>query len=502
MKKGIVVFNPKAGYDSYWHRAPLGALAAVSMLDQDKYDIKVISSYVGRDPIADVLKHVNKLTLCLGISSLTGHQIKEGLAVAKAVREKNPFVKIIWGGFHPSILPKETLENEYVDAVVIGQGPKSFKEIVEHIEAKKSLKGIKGIMFKENGEVIDNSRREFEQLDNFPPIPYNLIDMEKAIQPCELPKSNRLINYFSSMGCPYNCRFCAELKFSNKRWVSLSAEKVIEDIAKLVKEYNIDGVEVLDNNFFVDKERVRKICKGIIAKKLNVGWGNAEGRVRDMLTFEDEIWKLMKESGCKSILIGAESGSQKILDMINKGLTPEEILRLTKKAKEYDIQINFSFMTGLPPTSMKTAKKEVAEEFNATLDLIEKVLEIRNDNNILLFVYCPYPGNELYEKSIEYGMNAPKSLEEWSNFEFENKLTPWVTKSFVNKVAMMRDFIFPYISDLYAERHSRQFRHIHTLFHHTSKWRFKHRFFALPVEYWAFRGFKWIRQKKDERKKK
>jgi len=489
MKQKIILFNPRVSLDRY-HNAPLGLLSIVSLLEKEKkYDIKIISASEEPNFKNKILKNM-KDAICFGVGSMTGYQIKEGLEISKIIKQKFPNKPIIWGGFHPTILPEETIRNKNIDIVIKGQAQRTFSELIKKLEKKQSLKDIKGIFYKEKEKIIKTEDRHFEDINNFPQLPYHLINMELYIRPAELPKSKRLIDYISSQGCPFNCGFCAEILFSNRNWSGLTAKRVVDDLEMLSKTYNLDGFTIADNNFFVDKKRIKEICEEIIKRDLKFNWGNANGRIRLLANLEEEIWELLEKSGCKSILVGAESGSQKTLNLINKQATVEETIKLTKISKKYNIQVTFSLMTGLPPLKIKNAKKEVREDFNQTFKLLDNIFKIRNDNNILFYLYTPYPGNPLHNKCLEIGMKFPKSLEDWANFELENLNTFWVPKDVVNKVEQLREYIFPYMSNLYLERHTKKFQNLQKIVHQIVKLRWRYKFFSLPLDYILFKKFR------------
>ena len=134
--------------------------------------------------------------MILGVSSMTGYQIYDGLKASRIAKEANKDIKIVWGGWHPSLYPQQVLENPYIDIVVKGQGEKAFYDVVKRTEKRAPYENILGVHWKDNGKIYSNQDRILEPLNEMPPIPYHLVDTEKCLIETEF--GNRTINYVSS----------------------------------------------------------------------------------------------------------------------------------------------------------------------------------------------------------------------------------------------------------------------------------------------------------------
>ena len=311
-------------------------------------------------------ENISENALCIGISAITGYQIKDGLRIAKLVKEKFPGIPVIWGGWHPSILPLQTIKNPYVDIVVRGQGAKPLRDIANALAGNKPLDDIKGIIFKKNGEIKENPDKEFEEIDDLYPLPFELINIKKYITKTKI--SSRTINYVTSEGCPFHCGFCAALSVNKKRWAGAKPESILNDMEKLVKGHNINAFIINDNNFFINEERVIKICKGILEKKLNILWGRVNGRTDILSNLKPSTWELLEKSGLENVLVGAESSIQENLDIIQKGTTVEQTFKVAELCKKHSIKIQFSFFIGLPGSAIP-----VKDEFNSIINTIIKL---------------------------------------------------------------------------------------------------------------------------------
>ncbi|HUV45173.1 MAG TPA: cobalamin-dependent protein, partial [Dehalococcoidales bacterium] len=218
-------------------------LAISSFLEQAGYDIVIVSSNLSDRPTEDVLESCRNAT-CLGITAMTGYQITDGLEIARSVKERYPDLPVVWGGRHPTLEPDGTIKSPYVDILVRGQGERTFAELVHSLAEGKSLGNVAGISYERFGEILHNPGRPLEDVNDFPPMPYHLIDVERSIYSNAF--SNRVLNYVSSYGCPFRCGFCSEQTVWERRWLALRTDRMVEDIEGLVKDYGVDTIALAD----------------------------------------------------------------------------------------------------------------------------------------------------------------------------------------------------------------------------------------------------------------
>ena len=501
-KKKITLYFPRVFSDTRpWHGIPLSLLAISRTLAKDGYDIHIIADFLFKDHIKEVVRQCQD-SICFGLTCMTGFQIYDALRIADAVRTSKPDLPIVWGGWHPSILPEETLENNLVDIVVQGQGERKFTEVVRRLHKNASLEGIPGVIHKSaDGLIKLTPDCVLEDIDNFPPYPYNLVNVEKCLDVTEY--GRRTIHYISSYGCPHRCGFCIEPVVNKRRWTGLSAERVVTDWEYLYKKYHIDSIAVYDSNFFVDKNRVYKICSGLIKKNIKIKWGNADGRIPQLIKYEPEIWEVMEKSGCKMILTGAESGSQGTLDLIHKDMEVDQIKLFTELCRKYHIRVFFSYIMGLPwSKSKKKNEKLFEDDFKQTAQQIEAMMRIEQGNRFSISVYTPYPGSELYNRALQLGLKAPQSLVEWSKFmavpedAFEKDVRRrWITRSQALQITMLTQYIFGLMDIQTRDRITSKMHNliIRNLFLFSwnigllmarSRWKFK--FWSFPVDFWVY----------------
>ena len=475
-------------------RAPLSLIAISTFLVKEGFDVVIVGDNLYSEPIKKVLSEAPN-ALCLGITSLTGYQITDGLKIARQVKELYPNLPIIWGGWHPTLNPEGTLRSPYVDIVVRGQGEMTFTELVHTLAEAGDVSNVLGVSYKKDGAIRHNPDRPLEDINNFPPYPYYLIDVEKTLFP-KPGIGERAINYVSSFGCPWHCTFCAVQRVHMRRWLAFSPYRMADEIEALVKNFNIDTIDLDDGEFFISKERVRIFCEEILRRGLRVNFSNANGRIRQLLHWEDEMWQLIVRAGFKEILVGAESGYQPALDLMEKDLLVEETLAFAEKAKQYNLKVFYSMFCGLPwgPNS-KDGQRVVDIEIKHTVELATKLIKINPKNRVVLFIYTPYPGTPLFDRSVELGLKAPSQLEEWGNWVVTLKNTPWVTVNQAKKVAMLRDYVFPVLDadsrelalSSSANRLVRFWmQKALNIFRVSAGFRLRHQFFAFPLDFWLY----------------
>lgn len=407
----IILFRPrllKRAAIKLAPRPPLGLLFIASPLVKNNYKVKIIDEETNFYWLEELNKELNKSTICVGVSAMTGMQILQGLNFSKIVKD-NFNIPVVWGGMHATMLPEQTIRNKLIDIVVRGEGEEAFLKIVIALKQGNSLKGIRGVWYKENGEIYSNPDGQFIDLNNqIHPLPYHLIDCERYINIKReyLPNCKRTLELNTDRGCPHRCDFCYNLNVNKCKWRALSAFNVIEQIEYLIKNFALDGIDIVADNFFVDKKRVSDICTEIIKRKIKATW-HADCRIDYLARYDDSFIQLLKESGCKVLTFGVESGSQRILDSIHKDISLDEVFKVHEKLNKGGISPSYHFMAGFPGET----KKDLLETYNVMMKLYYQHPKTKH---VGPSIYTPYPGTPLYYKCVEMGYRSPERLEDWA----------------------------------------------------------------------------------------
>lgn len=426
----ILLYNPKKDAGGEVNSLPLSLLSISAVLDPDKVDIKILEGALIRDLNTELSKYADKNLLLAGVTAITGPPLYDALTFAKAFKKMAPNVPVVWGGTHPTILPVDTLEDPHADFIVKGQGEIPFKMLVECLLNDTSPKDIPGLTMKIDGETIDNPMDKPVNINEFPEYPWHLVDISKYVIPMEgVGLGGKGIVYVTSQGCPFVCSFCSDIVLYNRTWTAWPAERVINDI-KMLSQYDIDGIMFFDNNFFVNAKRVLELCDRMLEEKIELVW-YADIRIDQINKYTQEDLELIKRAGGTTFLVGAESGDQSMLDLVQKNIGPEDILEAAKKCKKAGIGIVYSFMTGFPEV--------YREEFAATLTLIEQLRQLDDNTRIILCAYAPYPGTELFETHKDI-IVTPENLEGWGNYTVLNVNTSWMDKEHADIVKSWSTF--------------------------------------------------------------
>jgi radical SAM superfamily enzyme YgiQ (UPF0313 family) len=321
--------------------------------------------------------------------------------VVARIKEIDSHIQVILGGPHPTALPQETLSETNIDIAVLGEGERSFYEIVDAIDQKRSLADIKGIAFKDStGNIIHNPQRPLiDKLDDLPFPARDLFPLELYYPPPTKRVSDKKPgNMITSRGCPYACTYCMASAMWKRKVRLRSAPNVVDEIEHCVKDFGIGEFNFHDELFTLNKKRTIEICREIRRRKLDICWV-CMVRV-DYVS--DEVLEEMKLAGCRKIMFGFESGSQMILDKMKKKVALERAEEAVKAVKRAGIRTAGNYMFGNIGETEKTIYQSI--------ELAKKL----NTDTCAFFIASPYPGTEFYEIAKRKGY-LRKELD-WKDF--------------------------------------------------------------------------------------
>ena len=219
-RRKVILFYP--AYDGPPLGAPLCMLALASTLREANFEVLLIDAAIDPDYRTHIMcESVD--ALCIGISVLTGPMIQGAIEIATAIKNDLPWLPVIFGGWHPTLLPDETLSEPFVDIVVRGQGEVTLVEVAEALLEQRTLDGIPGVSWKWKGQRKHNPDRHVEPLDALPIPAFDLMDFDAY----EKLSGERKIGYATSVGCPYACNYCTDMVFYKRRFNALPAERVV-----------------------------------------------------------------------------------------------------------------------------------------------------------------------------------------------------------------------------------------------------------------------------------
>lgn len=351
----------------------------------------------------------------VGVSCMTP-TIKKGAGICKAAKQFSKNIMTVVGGPHANALPLETLEEfGSFDFLIYGEGEETLLDLCISIKEDRAWEGIPGLVYRKDGELFKGPRRELiKDIDSIPFPARDLIDFR--VQPGHSSRgfSNRIMSteLFTSRGCPIGCMFCAIQATFGKTVRFRDLSYVEEEINQFTKDYHFDHVVIADDTFTLKKERAFALCD--ILRRAEISSWNCDTRVD---TVSKELLLAMKESGCRKVAFGVESGSQRIVDMIGKKITIEQVERAVHWAKEVGIQhIEGNFIIGAHPY-----------ESREDVEMTRKLIRSLPWSFVSVSIIVPYPGTRVYTMMKENGMIGDV---DWEDFVMFGKPPKWRTQNF------------------------------------------------------------------------
>ena len=368
----------------------LGLLYLAAVLENQNHIVKIIDG-----PALAVVKNYSYKNLTndikkfnpdvIGISASTS-QIPLIDLVLNSIKYSDTTPQIFLGGTGISADTNIILNYPKINFGIIGEAEFAFMEIIKKLEQGKDIKESKGLVWKENNKVLFKYPDKINNLDSLPLPSWHLLDL-KIYKPSvanyrKLPS----VPLVTGRGCPYSCIFCSR-STEGLKYRAQSAERVVEEIENLVNNFKVKDIQFYDDIFTMDIDRVKKICQLIIEKNIKIMW-TCRTRVDKVNV---NILKLMKKAGCYQIAVGIESGSDRILKYMKKGITKEQIINFCKITKKEGIDTRAFFIFGFPTET----KKEIKETIKFMLKLKLDVAQI--------MIFTPLPGTEAWKEAKKYG---------------------------------------------------------------------------------------------------
>jgi len=474
MQPTVILYNPISTSPGK-QRLPMSLLSIASMLT-DRYAVKLIDGNLTENPAQEIIDRVKATnSKLLGVTVMPGPQLRQAVPVCKTVKQACPDLTIVWGGYFPSNHYETVLKSDFVDYVVISQGEVAFRELVDFVHDGGDVKDVPSLAYK-NGDVHLTPRAPIAPLNNMPMYPYDILDMQQYVGTSYL--GNRVLAHHTSWGCPFACNFCAIVPLARRQWSAESPKRVAETMQMMKDRWQIDGMEFHDMDFFVKEDRSVEIADRMSGMDIN--WW-ALGRADTLMSYSDESFEILSKSGVKMIFMGAESGDDEILKMMNKGgkSGTDKTLGIAERMQKYGIVPEFSFVLGTPPDPIASIEK--------TIQFIKLVKEVNPASELILYMYTPTPqeNSTLLQEAESLGFSFPQTLEEWAGDDWAEKSlrrnpgTPWSQDPVRKKIRDFETVINAYYPTVTDMRLKGTMRH---LLKTLSGWRYKMDFYVHPYE--------------------
>lgn len=325
----------------FYNSAPLGLLYIGAVLENAGHTVAAIDGAAEQLNVAGVVARVKEFRPdVIGIGSFTV-SFETTKRMAAEIKRALPDVPIVLGSYHVTLVPEETMADTNFDIGVLGEGEHTMLEVVEYYGQGGELEDIQGICFrKADGDLhFTPPRKKFKQLDEFP-FPARHLLPPNIYRP--VPVDEHAFPKFSmvtSRGCPHACAFCQK---SRTGYRSHSPGYIVDEIEHLVRDFGVKDIAFVDSLFCANKKRVHAICDEIIRRGVKVSW-TCSSRVE---VVDKPLLEKMKAAGCWRTRFGVESGSDRVLDFISKGITKEKIRNAITWADEIGLRPKAFFMVG------------------------------------------------------------------------------------------------------------------------------------------------------------
>lgn len=378
---------------------PLGLLYITSTLRHAGHTVKIIDFNVDGLNL-DLLRNTIQLLQpkVLGISALT-ETFPNAVRIAQAAKEVSPSIVVVMGGPHPTLMYQEALGEQTVDVVVIGEGENTMLELVNHFAIESgSLDTIKGIAFRDEGEIKITPERAFIEDPDLLPYPERrLLDLSRYEAPATILSSRG--------GCPYSCRYCAVNNIWKGQRRYRKATNVLDEMLSIVRDGQSEKIVFVDDIFTLNKRYVYELC-GEMKKLGRVPFTWICTSRADLV--DENLLQEMHSAGCNGITYGVEAGSQKILEDMDKRLSLAQVMKAARISLDTGVKVTCAFMFPHPQDTEHTVREQMR---------FMKLL-VDMGAQVSLSFTTPLPGTYYYENINELGMKILAAG--WDEFDMSH----------------------------------------------------------------------------------
>ncbi|MBN1363973.1 MAG: cobalamin-dependent protein [Syntrophaceae bacterium] len=402
---------------------PLGVAYVAAAFEAAGAEVKIFDYIVSNYTKEDLKRKLENFQPdAVGATSVTMN-FYEGQRIIRDVKDCNPEIITMMGGPHVSFTASDALRQyPEIDLIVIGEGEVTIAELTPVIRHKNKWRDIRGIAYRNDDEIVLTGKRDFiADIDSIPLPARRLLPLSRY-QALGYP-----VSMITSRGCPHSCIFCVGRRMVGAKIRKRKSNLVLDEIEEIIG-YGFDRINVADDLFTFDKERVKEICAGIKERSLKFKW-SAFARAD---TASQEVFDRMAEAGCDAVSFGVETGNPEILKQIKKGIKLEQVYTAVKMCQKAGMMAHTSFIVGLPGETKDTLME--TEKFAKSTKAIYGY-----------HILAPFPGTTVREKVQDYDLEI--LTDDWAKYDANDPIIK--TSSLVPQD--MRDFVARYDDEMKDE---------------------------------------------------
>jgi radical SAM superfamily enzyme YgiQ (UPF0313 family) len=402
---------------------PLPVLAVAGWPDADGYEVVLVDGnlYPQEEAHRRVVEACEG-ALLLGVTGILGYQVADGMWCCEKVRARHPRLPRVAGGWFPSVTPELHLAGGLYEAVVLGQGEITFRELVQATDAGEPWDSIPGLALWREGALVYSAQRAVVGWNELRNCPWHLLDfepyradqlrqrtrrlVERVPRPPWIPHPEPYvgITYCSSFGCPEPCAFCCSPGFTGQRWKAMPAARMLDDLCALQERWKFQVVRFHDANFGVHEARARDFAQGLLQRGVQLGWFPMMQSL-SILRCAPSTLDALAEAGMYVVLIGGEAGDEAMMGRIGKHTAPGDNLRAAQELDRRGVKQWMTYILGYPGES--------AESMLATLEEVRAIRASCEHAHPAIWPYRPIPGTPFFDQAVALGYQPPTSLAGW-----------------------------------------------------------------------------------------
>ena len=371
-----------------------------SVLEQKGHDVKILDASLEKKDIDEVLAEIETYSPDLVGAMVYTALYAQAKEILKRVKREFPQIVTVAGGPHVTVLPEETLRDMDPDYIVVGEGEITILELVATLESQGDAGDIAGVGSIKNGVVKVNSRRDFiADLDEIPFPARHLMKIKEYDEAHAkvFPSKTAIL---ATRGCPFDCGFCSNASLWKRKYRRRSSQSIVKEMIDIYNNFAIKYIQFSDDLFTANKAWVAELCREIVNTGIDFTW-NCASRVD---TLDKETMELMMDSGCRTLFVGVESGSEVILGNMNKKINIPQVIKVFQWAKELHYNAAHAFfIIGYIGETEDTVRQ--------TIDLAKRL----NPDSVAFSMATPVPGTDFQEEAAKRNLITTN---DWRDYDF------------------------------------------------------------------------------------